>query len=55
MLEIKSMDNKILIVIDEKDFGTEKPLVINYISKNNSKTLDTKQLRLTRKIKLLLN
>lgn len=52
MLEIKTTENKLLIVISDKDFNEEKPLILNYV-RNGHK--DTKWLRLTKKIKLLLN
>jgi len=52
MLEIKTSDNKTLIIISDKDFSEEKPLILNYISKGHK---DTKWVRLTKKIKLLLN
>ena len=52
MLEIKTLEGKVIATIKEIDFNQEKPLVFVLHGKQ---TKDTKWLRVTKKIKLILN
>ena len=58
MLEIKTVDGKVLATIDEKDFSQEKPLSFHLHNDSKDKTTgktDIKWLKKTGSNKLVLN
>lgn len=55
-LEIKNIEGKVLVTVEEKDFNKEKPLMFHLFGgKENKEKIDVKYLKGTGKGKLVLN